>query len=298
MLTVDQARVLLSSIPKDTVAGHRDRTLIALMIYSFARIGAALALDVGDLYRELHRLNIRLNEKGGKRHHMPCHHTLDAYLVQYMTLAGLGPAPDAPLFQTITRDRRALTGRRLNRTEAWYMVRRRARAAGIDTPVSCHTFRGTGITAYLEHPDAKLEEAQKMAAHSDPQDDPALRSPEPSCYNRCRRTDSHLDKTSQQQGKQMWKKSKARIQQHELYHRPGQKQKTKNLEPTRAQASLILSPPQTHRQIGGSVHQRTTRLSRGLQEGIAQATGHDPERQNKTFYPRRLMASNPQLPKP
>ena len=101
MLTVDQARVLLSSIPKDTVAGHRDRTLIALMIYSFARISAALALDVGDLYRELHRLNIRLNEKGGKRHHMPCHHTLDAYLVQYMTLAGLGPAPDAPLFQRL-----------------------------------------------------------------------------------------------------------------------------------------------------------------------------------------------------
>ena len=168
VLTVDQARILLSSIPEDTVSGQRDRTLIALMIYSFARIGAALALDVGDLYRELHRLNIRLNEKGGKRHLMPCHHTLDAYLVQYMTLAGLGPAPDAPLFQTITRDRRGLSGRRLNRTEAWYMVRRRARAAGIDTAVSCHTFRGTGITAYLEHPDAKLEEAQKMAAHSDP----------------------------------------------------------------------------------------------------------------------------------
>ena len=99
VLTVDQARVLLSSIPKDTVAGHRDRTLIALMIYSFARISAALALDVGDLYRELHRLNIRLNEKGGKRHHMPCHHTLDAYLVQYMTLAGLGPAPTPPSFK-------------------------------------------------------------------------------------------------------------------------------------------------------------------------------------------------------
>ena len=168
VLTVDQARILLSSIPDDTVPGQRDRALISLMIYSFARIGAALALDVGDLFREQHRLNIRLTEKGGKRHLMPCHHTLDAYLVSYMTVAGLGPDPKVPLFQTITRDRRGLSGRRLNRTEAWYMVRRRARAAGIDTAVSCHTFRGTGITAYLEHPDAKLEEAQKMAAHSDP----------------------------------------------------------------------------------------------------------------------------------
>ena len=168
VLTVDQARVLLSSIPDDTVSGQRDRALISLMIYSFARIGAALALDVGHLFREQHRLNIRLTEKGGKRHLMPCHHTLDAHLVSYITSAGLGPDPKIPLFQTMARDRRGLSGRRLNRTEAWYMVRRRARAAGIDTAVSCHTFRGTGITAYLQHPDAKLEEAQKMAAHSDP----------------------------------------------------------------------------------------------------------------------------------
>lgn len=168
VLTVDQARILLASIPQDTISGQRDHALISLMIYSFARIGAALALDVGHLFREQHRLNVRLAEKGGKRHVMPCHHTLDAHLVSYTTMAGLGPDPSAPLFQTIARDRRALSGRRLNRTEAWYMVRRRARAAGIDTAVSCHTFRGTGITAYLEHPDAKLEEAQKMAAHSDP----------------------------------------------------------------------------------------------------------------------------------
>ena len=168
VLTVDQARILLSNIPDDTVSGQRDRALISLMIYSFARISAALALDVGHLFREQHRLNIRLTEKGGKRHLMPCHHTLDAHLVSYMTVTGLGPDPKAPLFQTMARDRRGLSGRRLNRTEAWYMVRRRARAAGIDTAVSCHTFRGTGITAYLEHPDAKLEEAQKMAAHSDP----------------------------------------------------------------------------------------------------------------------------------
>lgn len=168
VLTVDQARILLASIAEDTVSGQRDRALIALMIYSFARIGAALALDVGDLFREQHRLNIRLTEKGGKVHQMPCHHTLDAYLVSYTTMAGLGADPTAPLFQTMARDRRRLSGRRLNRSEAWYMVRRRAGAAGIDTAVSCHTFRGTGITAYLEHPDAKLEEAQKMAAHADP----------------------------------------------------------------------------------------------------------------------------------
>ena len=168
VLTVEQSRLLLASFPDDTVAGQRDRALISLMIYSFARISAALDLNVGDLFREQHRLNVRLTEKGGKVHTMPCHHTLDAHLVSYMAIAGLGEDPNAPLFQTMARDRRGLSGRRLNRTEAWYMVRRRARAAGLDTAVCNHTFRGTGITAYLQHPDAKLEEAQKMAAHSDP----------------------------------------------------------------------------------------------------------------------------------
>ena len=86
----------------------------------------------------------------------------------YMSIAGLGADSKPPLFQTITRDRRGLSGRRLNRTQAWYMVRRRALAAGIDRAVICHRFRGTVITAYFERPDAKLEEAQKMATHSDP----------------------------------------------------------------------------------------------------------------------------------
>ena len=89
-------------------------------------------------------------------------------MLDYIEAAGLSDDPDAPLFQTIGRGTEVLSGRRLNRTEAWYMVRRRAKAAGLDTAVCNHTFRGTGITAYLEHPDAKLEEAQKMAAHSDP----------------------------------------------------------------------------------------------------------------------------------
>lgn len=49
------------------------------------------------------------------------------------------------------------------------MVKRRARKAGIETPGICnHTFRGSGITAYLDHPDARLEVAQYMAGHADP----------------------------------------------------------------------------------------------------------------------------------
>lgn len=169
ILTPAQARHYLGSIPDTSIAGLRDRALIGVMVYTFARISAAVGVDLGDLFREERRLKIRFCEKGGKEHTMPCHHALEAFLLDYMEAAGFGDAaPNTPLFQSIKRGTRELSGRRLYRTEAWYMVRRRALAAGIETDVCNHTFRGTGITAYLQHPDARLEEAQKMANHSDP----------------------------------------------------------------------------------------------------------------------------------
>jgi integrase/recombinase XerD len=58
-----------------------------------------------------------------------------------------------------------LNGERLDRINAWKMVRRRAKAAGITTQVCNHTFRGTGITAYLEN-GGTLEKARQMAAHA------------------------------------------------------------------------------------------------------------------------------------
>jgi integrase len=61
----------------------------------------------------------------------------------------------------------AVTGRALNRYNAWAAIRKRAKAAGFLTPVGCHTWRATGITIYLEN-DGRLEHAQQMAAHESP----------------------------------------------------------------------------------------------------------------------------------
>jgi len=109
-------------------------------------------------------MRIRLQEKGGKHHEMPAHHTVVEYLDAY--LAGLGEA-EGPLFRTINRQRTGYTGNRLNRREALAMVKRRTRAAGLGDRFSNHTFRGTGITAYLSN-DGALERAQYMAGHASP----------------------------------------------------------------------------------------------------------------------------------
>ena len=71
-----EARQMIDAIDATTVIGLRDRALIGLMVYSFARIGAAIGMRVEDVYTQNRRLWVRLHEKGGKQHAMPWHHNL------------------------------------------------------------------------------------------------------------------------------------------------------------------------------------------------------------------------------
>ncbi len=89
VLAADEARLLLDSIDIRTHVGLRDRALIGLMVYTFARVGAALQIKVEDVYVQNRRTWVRLHEKGGKRHEMPCHHNLDEYLHAYMNTVHL-----------------------------------------------------------------------------------------------------------------------------------------------------------------------------------------------------------------
>lgn len=79
VLAPAEARALINSIDITTPIGLRDRALIGLMVYSFARVGAALGMNVEDVFTQNRRLWVRLREKGGKAYAMPCHHNLEAY---------------------------------------------------------------------------------------------------------------------------------------------------------------------------------------------------------------------------
>ena len=160
-----EARQLIDAIDVSTPIGLRDRALIGLMVYSFARIGAALAMRVDDVFVQNRRLWVRLHEKGGKRHEMPCHHNLDEYLHAYIDGCGLAGDRKAPLFRTIGRGTGRLSETPLPQASAYQMVRRRAVAAGIMTAIGNHSFRATGITAYLKN-GGTLERAAVMANHA------------------------------------------------------------------------------------------------------------------------------------
>jgi site-specific recombinase XerD len=160
-----EARVLIDAIDITTPTGLRDRALIGLMVYSFARVGAALSMKVEDVFMQHRRLWVRLREKGGKAHAMPCHHNLETYLIAYIDGAGLADDPKGPLFRTVGRGTGKLTRTPLRRGNAYDMVQRRTEAAGIATRIGNHSFRATGITAYLKN-GGTLEKAAAMANHA------------------------------------------------------------------------------------------------------------------------------------
>ncbi len=164
VLSAEEARLLFSSMDTSHVVGLRDRALIGLMTYTFARVGAVLTLRVEDYYPQGKRWWVRLHEKGGKRHEMPAHHKLEAYLDEYISQAGIEGDKKGWLFRTAIGKTRVLSERPMCQADVYRMIRRRARDAGIRTPIGCHTFRATGITNYLEN-GGTLEKAQFMAAH-------------------------------------------------------------------------------------------------------------------------------------
>lgn len=161
-------RKLIDAIPTETVRDLRDRALIATLTYSFARIGAALKMKVEDLRPKGAGWQIRLHEKGGKEHAMPCHHALAEALRAYIDAAGIAEDRKGYLFRT-SRGHKAtvLSDQAMSQPDAWRMIRRRAVAVGIHAPIGNHSFRATGITAYLSN-GGTLEHAQEMAAHESP----------------------------------------------------------------------------------------------------------------------------------
>ena len=167
VLDREEARALIAAIDIRSLTGLRDRALIGVMIYTFARIGAVLQMNVEDYFTQGRRGWVRLHEKGGKEHEVPCHHNLETYLDEYIAAAGIAGDADGPLFRTAAGKTGELTRNAMWQVDGYRMIQRRAAAAGLKTRIGNHTFRATGITAYLKN-HGTLEHAQYLAAHESP----------------------------------------------------------------------------------------------------------------------------------
>lgn len=175
ILDAEQMKLLLDSIDTANIVGLRDRALIGVMTATFGRVEAVLGMDINDYFQDGKHWSIRLHEKNGKVITMPVQHRLEAYLDAYIQEAGGVEAfqcelanngktnKKRPLFRTAPR--KSLTENRMTRQASWKMIKRRAKQAGLADSICNHSFRGTGITNYLEN-GGDLREAQRMAGHS------------------------------------------------------------------------------------------------------------------------------------
>jgi site-specific recombinase XerD len=167
-ISVRQARKLLATIDVSNVVGLRDRAVIAVMIYTAARVGAVSRLRRGDFYDVGDQYCLRLTEKGTKHREIPVRHDLRGFLHDYLAAGRLEHSDNAsPLFRTTVRRTKKFTMNGLTANDMSRMVKRRIRDAGLPNRFSPHSFRVATITDLLCQ-GVPLEDVQQLAGHADP----------------------------------------------------------------------------------------------------------------------------------
>ena len=166
-IAIDHARTLLRSIDTGHVVGLRDRAVIAVLIYTAARIGAVASLKRGSLSHDGSQWSLRFAEKGGKSREIPLRHDLQGMVLAYLEAAGLADAgKDAPLFPSAIGKTKQLGVTPATAGDLGRMVKRRMKDAGLPERLSPHSFRVTAITDLLNQ-GVPLEDVQHLAGHSD-----------------------------------------------------------------------------------------------------------------------------------
>jgi site-specific recombinase XerD len=160
----EQARALLASIDTSDPVGLRDRAVLALLIYTAARVGAVARLTLKSLQHDGTQYTLRFAEKGGKSREIPLRHDLQQFLLDYIQAAGIS---EGPVFRTAVRKTKTLTRNPVTGIDICRMMKRRLREAGLPTHFSPHSFRVATITNLLEQ-DQPLEAVQFLAGHADP----------------------------------------------------------------------------------------------------------------------------------
>lgn len=167
-ITVEQARTLLASIDTGNVVGLRDRAILATLAYTACRAGAVAKLRLGDFQHDGTQYVLRFQEKGGKSREIPMRHDLEGFIRAYVEAAGLaGEAKNAPLFHSIFRRTKQLTGNPLTTKAICELVKRRLKDAGLPSRLSPHSFRVAAITDLLTQ-GVPLEDVQYLAGHAEP----------------------------------------------------------------------------------------------------------------------------------
>lgn len=163
---LEEIKTLFETINGGSLLHIRDKALFSVLLYSWARVSALVALKVEDYYQRKGERWLRLQEKRGKIHEVPVHSKAREAVDHWLQVSGLETNPAAPLFPAFGKDKKTIQLRHLSRTSIWKLVQARVRASGLEKRVCCHSFRATGITEYMNAGGA-LDIAQRIAGHAE-----------------------------------------------------------------------------------------------------------------------------------
>ena len=169
VLEPEIVRALLDSFVGEDVVTLRDRAIVSMMLFTFARVGAVTKLDGRHYEVQGSSASLLLHEKRGKKTRVPCHHELREAIDAFMRCSP--PGPRTPMFRSVDRaldedGERQLTRRRLKSSNVLAMVKKRCAAVGVDPALVCnHSFRASGITAYIAN-GGSIDTAAEIAGHA------------------------------------------------------------------------------------------------------------------------------------
>jgi site-specific recombinase XerD len=161
----EEIKSFMDGLEPVSLIEFRDRALFSTMLYTWARVSAVIALQVEDYYERKGIRWLRLKEKRGNLNEVPVHSLARNAIDEWLTESGLNGNPSMPLFPAFSQNRELITTRHMTRVNVWTLIQTRARAIGIKKRIGCHSFRATGLTAYM-NAGGQLDIAQRIAGHS------------------------------------------------------------------------------------------------------------------------------------
>lgn len=163
-----QAKQLLDRPSSEALEGLRDRAILSVGLQVGLRRAEIAALKVSDLHQNRGYDSLRIQRKGGRREALAIHPQTTTRLRAYLDAAGHGADLEGPIFRPLRRNRKSQEARRRMDPDAIDRVlRKHAKAIGLERGYSAHSMRATFVTTALEN-GASLEEVQKAAGHRDP----------------------------------------------------------------------------------------------------------------------------------
>lgn len=168
LITPAQISQLVKSIRLDTIAGMRDRAILAALSFTGARAGAVAKLHREHFYETDGQYMLHFDEKGGKSREIPVRYDLQRVLLAYMEAAALQDAPrKSPLFRTAVRRENRLTDKGMTANDVCRMIKRRLKRVGLPDNLSAHSFR-VAVATDLFDQGVDTKDVQRLLGHADP----------------------------------------------------------------------------------------------------------------------------------